>query len=177
MKIILPWPSSAIRFFLKKKNSLVAYGCHNPQCTWADLGHDIFYKRWRSSKSNQEWWLDASSNAWRWFIEESLAKLENSEILESKYPMYEWRKRTLAPMLQYFDIKFTNYEVDIEDVKEAGRWDPKWNLYWRMFVLGLTSIYETINWNNWEAWPCYIFFGQDHDFSNLWKCWYTICKL
>ena len=43
MKIIFPWPSSAIRFFLKKKKkkkkkneiySLVAYRCHSPQCTW-----------------------------------------------------------------------------------------------------------------------------------------------
>ena len=38
-----------------------------------------------------------------------------------KYPMYAWRKRTLARRLLYFDIKFTNYEVDIEDVKEAVR--------------------------------------------------------
>ena len=42
---------------------------------------------------------------------------KKSEILESKYPMYAWRKRTLASRLQYFDIKFTNYEVDIEDAK------------------------------------------------------------
>ena len=46
---------------------------------------------------------------------------KKSEILESKYPMYAWRKRTLARRLLYFDIKFTNYEVDIEDVKEAVR--------------------------------------------------------
>ena len=35
--------------------------------------------------------------------------------------MYAWRKRNLARRLQYFDIKFTNYEADIEDVKEAVR--------------------------------------------------------
>ena len=33
--------------------------------------------------------------------------------------MYAWSERTLASRLQYFDIKFTNYEVNIEDVKEA----------------------------------------------------------
>ena len=49
------------------------------------------------------------------------AKLEKSEILEAKYTKYAWRKRTLARRLQYFDIKFTNYEVDIDDVKEAVR--------------------------------------------------------
>ena len=32
--------------------------------------------------------------------------------------MYAWSERTLASRLQYFDIKFTNYEVNIEDVKE-----------------------------------------------------------
>ena len=47
--------------------------------------------------------------------------MEKSEILESKYPIYAWRKRTLARRLQYFGIKFTNYAVDIEDVKEAVR--------------------------------------------------------
>ena len=35
--------------------------------------------------------------------------------------MYAWSERTLARRLQYFDIKFTNYGVDIEDVKDAGR--------------------------------------------------------
>ena len=39
--------------------------------------------------------------------------------------MYAGRKRTLARRLQYFDIKFTNYEVDIEDVKEAVRCEMK----------------------------------------------------
>ena len=33
--------------------------------------------------------------------------------------MYAWSERTLARRLQYFEIKFTTYEVDIEDVKEA----------------------------------------------------------
>ena len=30
-----------------------------------------------------------------------------------------WSERTLPRRLQYFDIKFTDYEVDIEDAKEA----------------------------------------------------------
>ena len=39
MKIIFPWPSSAIRFFFKKKKKkkklLVAYRCHSPLgLTW-----------------------------------------------------------------------------------------------------------------------------------------------
>ena len=35
--------------------------------------------------------------------------------------MYAWRKRSLARRLQYFDIRLTNYEVDIEGVKDAVR--------------------------------------------------------
>ena len=34
--------------------------------------------------------------------------------------MYAWSGRTLARRLRCFDIKFTDYEVDIEDVKEAA---------------------------------------------------------
>ena len=41
---------------------------------------------------------------------------EKSEILEPKYPICAWSERTLTPMLQYFDIKFT---------------DELWNGYWR----------------------------------------------
>ena len=51
---------------------------------------------------NGDWMQE--QNAERWFIEESAAKLEKSEILESKYPMYAWGKRTLARRLQYFGI-------------------------------------------------------------------------
>ena len=46
---------------------------------------------------------------------------KKSEILESKYPIYAWSEGALVRRPQYFDIKFTNYEVDIEDVKEAVR--------------------------------------------------------
>ena len=48
-------------------------------------------------------------------------KSEILDFIESKYPMYAWSEQTLARRLQYFDIKFTDYEVDIEDVKEAVR--------------------------------------------------------
>ena len=50
---------------------------------------------------------------------------KKSEILESKYPIYAWSEQTLVRRPQYFDIKFTNYEVDIEHVKEAVRCEMK----------------------------------------------------
>ena len=48
---------------------------------------------------------------------------KKSEILESKYPIYAWSEGALVRRPQYFDIKFTNYEVDIEDLKEAVRFE------------------------------------------------------
>ena len=55
------------------------------------------------------------------YVRQNLKKSEILDFIESKYPMYAWSGRTLARRLQYFDIKFTDYEVDIEDVKEAVR--------------------------------------------------------
>ena len=33
--------------------------------------------------------------------------------------MYAWSPRTLSRRLQYFGIEFTDYSVDIDDVREA----------------------------------------------------------
>ncbi|PFX12836.1 hypothetical protein AWC38_SpisGene23140 [Stylophora pistillata] len=55
------------------------------------------------------------------YVRQNWKKREIVDFIESKYPMYAWSERTLARRLQYFDNKFTNYEVDIEDVKEAVR--------------------------------------------------------
>ena len=48
---------------------------------------------------------------------------KKGEILESQYPIYAWGEQTLLRRPQYFDIKFTNYEADIEDPKEAVRFE------------------------------------------------------
>ena len=55
------------------------------------------------------------------YVRQNWKKSEILDFIESKYPMYAWSGRTLARRLQYFDIKFTDYEVDTEDVKEAVR--------------------------------------------------------
>lgn len=55
------------------------------------------------------------------YVRQNWQKSEILDFIKSKYPMYAWSERTLARRLQYFDIKFTNYEVDIEEVKEAVR--------------------------------------------------------
>ena len=63
--------------------------------------------------------------------------------------MYAWSGRTLARRLQYFDIKFKDYEVDIDDVKEAVRREvdgpgqlpvsPKINLQYSQSHAGVLS--------------------------------------
>lgn len=55
------------------------------------------------------------------YVRQNWKKSEILDFIESKYPTYAWSGRTLARRLQYFDIKFTDYEVDTEDVKEAVR--------------------------------------------------------
>ena len=49
---------------------------------------------------------------------------QRSEILDSvreQFPMYHWSLRTLCRMRSFFDIKYTNYGVDVAQVEEAVR--------------------------------------------------------
>ena len=39
--------------------------------------------------------------------------------METEYPMSAWIERTLTRRLQYFGNTFTNYDVDIDNVKEV----------------------------------------------------------
>ena len=37
----------------------------------------------------------------------------------ANYPMYAWSIRSLSRRLQHFGIKYTNYEIKLENVKTA----------------------------------------------------------
>lgn len=52
---------------------------------------------------------------WNW------RKKEILDFIQTKYSMYAWSERTLSRRLQYFDIKFTDYEVGVATVEEAVR--------------------------------------------------------
>lgn len=39
--------------------------------------------------------------------------------IRADYPMYAWSLRSLARRLQYFDIKYTDYEVTVGEIQEA----------------------------------------------------------
>ena len=83
------------------------------------------------------------------YVRQNWKKSEILDFIESKYPMYAWSGRTLARRLQCFDIKFKDYEVDIEDVKEAVRREvdgpgqlpvsPKINLQYSQSHAGVLS--------------------------------------
>ena len=50
--------------------------------------------------------------------------LKRDEILDfvsKKYPLYAWRLRNLCPSLHYFDIKYINYEIELDDLEESVR--------------------------------------------------------
>ena len=53
------------------------------------------------------------------FVQQNLRRKEILDFMMSKYPMYAWSIRSLTRRLQYFDIKFTDYDVDLEDVEQA----------------------------------------------------------
>lgn len=36
-----------------------------------------------------------------------------------QYPMYAWSLRSLARRMQFFHVKYTNYEVEVKEVKTA----------------------------------------------------------
>ena len=50
--------------------------------------------------------------------------LKRDEILDfvsKKYPLYAWRFGNLCPRLHYFDIKYINYEIELDDLEESVR--------------------------------------------------------
>ena len=54
------------------------------------------------------------------FVRHNWRKREILDFMETKYPMCAWSERTLTRRLQYFEINFTDYDVDIQG------W--KWNI-------------------------------------------------
>ena len=138
----------------------MAYRCHSPQCTWVM----IFSTKDMAERQIESGIVTGCKiKRLRWFIKKSPAKLEKSEILESKYPMYAWRKQTLACRLQYFDINFTNYPMDIEDAK--------WNLYHTSATKcksPSSKVWTVKNTHRLSAW-------YDKNLAWLWECCLFVC--
>ena len=55
------------------------------------------------------------------YVCRNFQRLEILDFLKQKYPMYHWSLRTLCRRMSHFDIKYTNYDVDVAQVEEAVR--------------------------------------------------------
>ena len=52
-------------------------------------------------------------------VSRNLRQLEIVDFMRVKYPMYSWSLRTLSRRLHHFGIRYTDYSVDIDEVREA----------------------------------------------------------
>ena len=53
------------------------------------------------------------------YVRQNLRREEILDFMIVHYPMYAWSIRSLSRRLQHFGIKYTDYEIDLEDVKRA----------------------------------------------------------
>ncbi|PFX19170.1 hypothetical protein AWC38_SpisGene16429 [Stylophora pistillata] len=69
---------------------------------------------------NPEWQNDeALRGELQKYVRQNLRRNEFLDFNEVDYPMHEWSLRSLYRRLQFFGIKYTDYEVDIAEVKRA----------------------------------------------------------
>ena len=53
------------------------------------------------------------------YVKQNLKRKEVLDFVSSKYPMYAWSLRTLCRRLSHFSIKYTNYEIELADLRGA----------------------------------------------------------
>ena len=53
------------------------------------------------------------------YVRQNLQRNEILDFVKLDYPMYAWSLRILGRRLQFFGIKYTDYEVDLVAVKSA----------------------------------------------------------
>ena len=69
---------------------------------------------------NTEWENDeALRSDLQKYVSQNLQRNEILDFVKLYYPMYAWSLRSLGRRLQFFDIKYTDYEVDLVAVKSA----------------------------------------------------------
>ena len=71
---------------------------------------------------NDEWINDlALKDDLTEYVKRNWRKKEILDFIRTKYPMYAWSERTLSRRLQYFDIRFIDYNVSVDAVEGAVR--------------------------------------------------------
>ena len=69
---------------------------------------------------NSEWEDDIElMNDLKENVSRNLRQSEIVDLMKVKYPMYSWSLRTLSRRLNHFGIRYTDYSVDVDEVKEA----------------------------------------------------------
>ena len=72
----------------------------------------VFVTKMAANIKNCDWMKDRMlKDDLSRYVRQNWKTSEILDFMELKYPMYAWSERTLARRLQYFDIKFTNYEA------------------------------------------------------------------
>ena len=53
------------------------------------------------------------------YVAQNLKRTEVLEFVAKKYPMYAWSLRTLCRRLSYFEIKYIDHHVQLDDLRQA----------------------------------------------------------
>lgn len=53
------------------------------------------------------------------FVWQNFRQREILDLVERKYSMYAWSLRTLSRRLSYFDIKYSDHDVDVDQLREV----------------------------------------------------------
>eukprot|EP00794_Sanderia_malayensis_P002824 gene2824-3264_t len=70
----------------------------------------------------EEWKVDESLRQdLETYVRRIYQRREVLDVVKDKYPMYSWSLRTLCRRMQYFNIRYVNTTVDIEEIKVAVR--------------------------------------------------------
>ena len=76
---------------------------------------------------NSEWEddIELKMNDLKENVSRNLRQSEIVDLMKVKYPMYSWSLRTLSRRLHHSGIRYTDYSVDIDEVKEAAEKEMK----------------------------------------------------
>ncbi len=53
------------------------------------------------------------------YVSRNYRQREILDILNEQYPMYAWSMRTLSRRLQFFDIRYVDYDTGVDEVQKA----------------------------------------------------------
>ena len=103
----------------------MAYECHSPQSPVPNISFHPLYIggpviNMAERIRNNDWENDEEMRQdLEKYLRQNLRREEMLDFMVADYPMYAWSIRSLSRRLQHFGIKYTDYEIDLENVKKA----------------------------------------------------------